>query len=183
MRGIMLLLVTLTLVGVITGQASAARRQDLVTGTLTHDSGVGVLPMPRSLTASASCSSSLLPYYNRYTYTSRVGTMLWRYSQQVFACFTGNKITSFQRWRWWEIPSLVPGFGISPWTFKGNVDNSCDSEHCTWTGSADSKFAMTRGWFEACSVPFVSWLCNDQYPLLTITVYSDRSYDHSERAS
>jgi|SRR5580765_1536605 len=183
-----ILLVLLVVASVIAGSSNATRKPvrpvDLVTGKLTVEHGTGILPQVLTIRTLMGNTCDIVPIWNRYTYKTRVGgIMLWRYSQQVYACFVGGSVTYFQRFRFFEIPDLVPGFGLNPWKWKGNVDNSCETEHCTWSGQADSKFAMTRGWFEACAVPLVNWVCNDVYPLLTITVYGNGTYDQTARQS
>lgn len=209
MKGIKTLLLTLVLAGVVAGTSNAADPKvspaDRVTGTLVVETGAGVLPGAPAMRAltDATPKCNVTGFWQRYSYRSRLGFVLWRYDQQVYACFAGKpsrdgiitngKLTYFSRYRWFEIPDLVPGFGLNPWKFLGDEDApapppgfgaaTCESDHCLWSGVADEMTAVTRGHFEACMVPIAGWICRDVYPLLTITVYGTTGYTHDERSS
>lgn len=129
-------------------------------------------------TATKSCRPK--PVYARWTYHNGIGTVLWKYVEQVYFCYTGRVVTYFYRYRWAELPSVLPWVDFNPWKFDGNIDNSCGNEHCFNRGyRAPKRVAMTRGQFEICGIKVIG-VCNYQSPVLTIVVYGDGSHDATE---
>ena len=132
--------------------------------------------LKRHLTAMQSACQPR-PVYARWTYRNIFYVTLWRYTEQVYFCFTGSLVTYFYRYRWADLPSLLPGIGWNPWTFDGNINSNCAGEHCFIRDFRDtSRTAWTQGKFSVCGVR-AAGVCNNQIANVYIKVYGDGTFD------
>jgi hypothetical protein len=116
------------------------------------------------------------PVYARWTYRNLFRLTLWRYTEQVYFCFTGSQVTYFYRYRWADLPSLIPGIGWNPWSFEGHVNSNCAGEHCFLRDfRAPSRIAWTQGVFSVCGI-YVAGACNHLQATVSIRVNGDGTH-------
>ena len=171
----------------LTCSMSAQAQGEPWRGHAVFDHGVGTAPgaprPPRVVTrhlASIQGTCAKKGVYSRWTFRNLVGRTLWRYVEQVYFCFTGTQVTYFYRYRWAEVPSLLPLVRWNPWEFKGHTDSNCANEHCFIRDyRAPSRVAWTKGAFAVCGI-YVAGACNHQQATAWIIVRGDGTADHNE---
>jgi hypothetical protein len=103
------------------------------------------------------------------------GWFVFGYIEQVKWCWNGTVVTKFFRDRW--------NNGTGPnytWVYDGHMDTNCgpvDKDHCTGKVGASPETAWTEGHYHVCLAKWA--VCNNKYPIVSITVRADGSSDAS----